>query len=170
MQWSAHNTLWGVNQVYSNKLAEPKVDTVVHYLWIFDRFEIHFKSNNLPNDGCQIKCKSNNLAKLKVDIGISPYRLRIVDILCILHCNALEQHMQCVMGVTLYINMMLFVKHWCCFGIFFFYFSNIHSPSCEFQGISSDLAQDYCWIHGSSYIPPQYQVKLSLSLYLSLTY
>merc|ERR1719293_67705 len=29
--------------------------------------------------------------------------------------------------------------------------------SCEFQGINSDLAQDYCWIHGTSYIPPQYQ-------------
>ena len=36
---------------------------------------------------------------------------------------------------------------------------NIALPSCEFQGISSDLAQDYCWIHGSSYIPPQYQVQ-----------
>jgi len=32
--------------------------------------------------------------------------------------------------------------------------------SCEFQGINSDLAQDYCWIHGSSYIPPQYQASL----------
>jgi len=32
--------------------------------------------------------------------------------------------------------------------------------SCEFQGISSDLAQDYCWIHGSSYIAPQYQAHL----------
>eukprot|EP00092_Neocalanus_flemingeri_P099278 GFUD01126655.1.p1 GENE.GFUD01126655.1~~GFUD01126655.1.p1 ORF type:complete len:393 (-),score=96.88 GFUD01126655.1:179-1357(-) len=32
--------------------------------------------------------------------------------------------------------------------------------SCEFQGISSDLAQDYCWIHGSSYIPPQYQAHV----------
>lgn len=31
--------------------------------------------------------------------------------------------------------------------------------SCEFQGINSDLAQDFCWIHGTSYIPPQYQVK-----------
>ena len=29
--------------------------------------------------------------------------------------------------------------------------------SCEFQGINSDLAQEYCWIHGTSYIPPQYQ-------------
>jgi len=33
--------------------------------------------------------------------------------------------------------------------------------SCEFQGISSDLAQDYCWIHGSSYIPPEYQPHLN---------
>jgi len=32
--------------------------------------------------------------------------------------------------------------------------------SCEFQGISSDLAQDYCWIHGSSYIPVEYQPHL----------
>jgi len=32
--------------------------------------------------------------------------------------------------------------------------------SCEFQGISSDLAQDYCWIHGSSYIPAEYQPHL----------
>jgi len=32
--------------------------------------------------------------------------------------------------------------------------------SCEFQGINSDLAQDYCWIHGSSYIPSQYQGHL----------
>ena len=30
--------------------------------------------------------------------------------------------------------------------------------SCEFQGISSNVAQDYCWIHGSSYIRPEYQV------------
>ena len=30
--------------------------------------------------------------------------------------------------------------------------------SCEFQGISSNVAQDYCWIHGSSYIKPEYQV------------
>jgi len=32
--------------------------------------------------------------------------------------------------------------------------------SCEFQGISSDVAQDYCWIHGSSYIAPQYQTHM----------
>ena len=35
----------------------------------------------------------------------------------------------------------------------------ISISSCEFQGINSDLAQDFCWIHGTSYIPPQYQVK-----------
>lgn len=32
--------------------------------------------------------------------------------------------------------------------------------SCEFQGISSDLAEDYCWIHGSYIIPPEYQPHL----------
>jgi len=32
--------------------------------------------------------------------------------------------------------------------------------SCDFQGIDSNIAQDYCWIHGSSYIPPEYQAKL----------
>jgi len=36
--------------------------------------------------------------------------------------------------------------------------------SCEFQGINSDLAQDYCWIHGSSYIPPQYQAHLKCTV------
>ena len=30
--------------------------------------------------------------------------------------------------------------------------------SCEFHGISLDLAEDYCWIHGSTYIPREYQV------------
>ena len=29
-----------------------------------------------------------------------------------------------------------------------------------FQGIDSEMASDYCWIHGSSYIPPQYQKHL----------
>lgn len=29
--------------------------------------------------------------------------------------------------------------------------------NCDFQGINQDLAQDYCWIHGSSYIPQRYQ-------------
>ena len=32
--------------------------------------------------------------------------------------------------------------------------------SCEFQGISSQVSQDYCWIHGSSYIPAEYQPHL----------
>jgi len=32
--------------------------------------------------------------------------------------------------------------------------------SCEFQGISSNVAQDYCWIHGSSYIRPEYQAHV----------
>merc|ERR1712223_2024683 len=36
--------------------------------------------------------------------------------------------------------------------------------SCEFQGINSDLAQDYCWIHGTSYIPPQYQPHMKCIL------
>ena len=33
--------------------------------------------------------------------------------------------------------------------------------SCEFHGISLDLAEDYCWIHGSTYIPREYQVLSS---------
>ena len=33
-------------------------------------------------------------------------------------------------------------------------------PSCEFEGISTELAEDYCWIHGSTYIPPEYQAHL----------
>ena len=37
--------------------------------------------------------------------------------------------------------------------------------SCEFQGINSDLAQDFCWIHGTSYIPPQYQVRSKKTFY-----
>jgi hypothetical protein len=32
--------------------------------------------------------------------------------------------------------------------------------SCDFQGIQLDMAQDYCWIHGSAYIPPQYQAHM----------
>jgi len=32
--------------------------------------------------------------------------------------------------------------------------------SCQFEGINSDVAQDYCWIHGSSYIPRDYQPHL----------
>ena len=32
--------------------------------------------------------------------------------------------------------------------------------SCEFQGISLDVAEDYCWIHGSTFIPREYQPHL----------
>ena len=32
--------------------------------------------------------------------------------------------------------------------------------SCEFQGISLDVAEDYCWIHGSTFIPREYQSHL----------
>lgn len=28
---------------------------------------------------------------------------------------------------------------------------------CDFKGIDSELASDFCWIHGSSYIPMEYQ-------------
>ena len=31
--------------------------------------------------------------------------------------------------------------------------------SCQFSGdVNQDLANDYCWMHGSAYIPTQYQV------------
>lgn len=29
--------------------------------------------------------------------------------------------------------------------------------SCDFKGIDNEMATDYCWIHGSSYIPKEYQ-------------
>ena len=29
--------------------------------------------------------------------------------------------------------------------------------NCDFKGIDGELASDFCWIHGSSYIPQQYQ-------------
>ncbi|XP_040572045.1 innexin inx2 [Lepeophtheirus salmonis] len=32
--------------------------------------------------------------------------------------------------------------------------------SCDFKGINKDLASDYCWIHGSSYIKPENQVHM----------
>lgn len=32
--------------------------------------------------------------------------------------------------------------------------------NCDFKGIDSEMASDYCWIHGSSYIPPEYQQHL----------
>jgi len=28
---------------------------------------------------------------------------------------------------------------------------------CDFKGVDGETAKDYCWIHGSSYIPPHYQ-------------
>ena len=37
------------------------------------------------------------------------------------------------------------------------YFGN--PINCDFKGIDSKLASDYCWIHGTSYIPSRYQVK-----------
>ena len=40
-------------------------------------------------------------------------------------------------------------------GVFSQYFGD--PIQCDFTTIDSDLASDYCWIHGSSYIPPQYQ-------------
>ena len=30
--------------------------------------------------------------------------------------------------------------------------------SCQFTTIDQELANDYCWMHGSAYIPPEYQV------------
>jgi len=36
--------------------------------------------------------------------------------------------------------------------------------SCEFQGINADLAEDYCWIHGSSYIPNVYQSHMKCTV------
>ena len=29
--------------------------------------------------------------------------------------------------------------------------------NCNFQGVDSEMASDYCWIHGSSYMPKAYQ-------------
>lgn len=29
--------------------------------------------------------------------------------------------------------------------------------SCDFKGVDVEMATDYCWIHGSSYIPREYQ-------------
>jgi len=29
--------------------------------------------------------------------------------------------------------------------------------TCQFNGINSELADDFCWMHGSAYIPPEYQ-------------
>jgi len=32
--------------------------------------------------------------------------------------------------------------------------------SCDFKGLDVEMATDYCWIHGSSYIPVEYQAHL----------
>ena len=32
--------------------------------------------------------------------------------------------------------------------------------SCQFSTIDQELANDYCWMHGSAYIPPEYQVYI----------
>jgi len=32
--------------------------------------------------------------------------------------------------------------------------------TCQFNGINSELADDFCWMHGSSYIPSQYQAHM----------
>ena len=32
--------------------------------------------------------------------------------------------------------------------------------SCQFSTIDQELANDYCWMHGSAYIPPEYQVHI----------
>jgi hypothetical protein len=29
---------------------------------------------------------------------------------------------------------------------------------CDFKGVDSETAKDYCWIHGSGYIPDEYQM------------
>ena len=35
--------------------------------------------------------------------------------------------------------------------------------SCMFTGtLNEEVANDYCWMHGSAYIPPEYQVKYDL--------
>ena len=31
--------------------------------------------------------------------------------------------------------------------------------SCDFNGNFQEVASDYCWMHGSAYIPVQYQVE-----------
>jgi len=47
--------------------------------------------------------------------------------------------------------------------IYFEFFSGIVSQyfgepiSCDFKGVDVEMATDYCWIHGSSYIPREYQ-------------
>lgn len=35
---------------------------------------------------------------------------------------------------------------------------------CDFKGIDGETAKDFCWIHGSSYIPPEFQVSSNLNV------
>ena len=36
--------------------------------------------------------------------------------------------------------------------------------SCDFLGLDKNMAAEYCWIHGSSYIPKQYQKHMKCSV------
>ena len=36
--------------------------------------------------------------------------------------------------------------------------------SCDFLGIDKNMAAEYCWIHGSSYIPKQYQKHMKCAV------
>ena len=38
--------------------------------------------------------------------------------------------------------------------------------SCHFSGVDQELAQDYCWMHGSAHIPTQYQVNSCTRVWL----
>ena len=37
---------------------------------------------------------------------------------------------------------------------------DLKSVSLLVKGIDGDTAKDFCWIHGSAYIPPQYQAHM----------
>ena len=37
---------------------------------------------------------------------------------------------------------------------------NVYLDSCEFNGVDGGYAKDYCWVHGSYYIPVEYQVTI----------
>ena len=37
--------------------------------------------------------------------------------------------------------------------------------NCDFKGIDGEMASDYCWIHGSTYIPPEHQVTTFFQLF-----
>ena len=36
--------------------------------------------------------------------------------------------------------------------------------ACDFLGVDRSMAAEYCWIHGSSYIPKQYQNHMRCSV------